>query len=713
MKFLSTILLCLKLAIVQSTTQDGTFIINNVITSSDGEVVKVGLESLYSEDKSEESLNLIINKVTLGDPEFTIRTDSDYRYITLQLNLVIYYNSTAIPDPTDLFKVDLFSNGGLVDSLNTTQLGYDEIADVYAMYPTSINRRNYFGTKVYKLDTRVDTQSYIVIEHKIDPSFRVYFKEVRIYASFCHPSCSNCDAGNRTCLSCASGKADDDKCGCGEGEYKSYSTNMNFTCNKKTSLEMCDSVSDNVESQDYCLQCTNTTLHKISLTSGDYSNCICPPNHIKRTNQCISVIDKSCQGYDGFKENTTLVQSFVNNFDNFALVVISNLDEVFGSSFIKVNLLVQNYPDYSTDPVVFKLELKEKNGTANHPLFNLRNDKTYIYNAPFPSEQINFKGGIDINIEDAGKDIYDCENESDLIFKCNIWVSAYHPCTKTIYFEKMVPISFSNQGAIQSRYNLDTNKTDSTVTDIPYQIPTDHGSLTPPKVDIPCIKQGACYYNYDYATALTICANEKCERNRTLSYAPNDIINLRTKVTSQSHFGSVYSHSLNTAAFIIRKPDGNETTRTYVLDLIYNNYIDDTLQLGLSIPDASSLMTSDDYVVGNTLNLALFLRVSTNITDSYILAPAILVDINMNIEYLFGGERYSIKTDNTPIVAMSIIVVMLVITMVILFYFMMRVRRKFYSLSKEARKVTIERTPNRETDMNFRGNTVQTTPEIN
>jgi hypothetical protein len=69
--------------------------------------------------------------------------------------------------------------------------------------------------------------------------------------------------------------------------------------------------------------------------------------------------------------------------------------------YIKANLQIQNYPDYNINPVAFKIELNENDISKPLLNFNIRNNKTYIYNSFIPPNEINYKGGLNINLEDV------------------------------------------------------------------------------------------------------------------------------------------------------------------------------------------------------------------------------------------------------------------------------------------------------------------------
>jgi hypothetical protein len=711
MKYL---LFVLAIKVIQSITQDGIFILKNVLHSVNGEVLHQNLETPYTEDKAEESLNLIINSVTLGDPEFE-KPQKDYKYLTLQVNLVSYLNkSTENP-----FTIDIFINGNLTMQYNTTDFNHDENSDTYHTSSENVIRRNYFGTQVIKLTKRVDSGVYIKITQQLDSDVRLYFKEVRLYVSNCHPSCLECDAESRTCLKCNNGSVGDvdrDQCVCGIDSYKSYSMDMSFTCRKRNEYPMCQAITSN-KFQDYCTQCRGLSIHKTNLDSDYYSTCICPPNHIISTvnslgEKCVTLIDKVCESFSGQGENSTMVYDFLNNLNNFALILTGNLDEVFPQMYIKVNLFIQNYPDYSKNPVTFKIELKRNilKKTEEPSIYNIRNDKTYIYNSYFPYEEINYKGGLNINIEDVVHGLYDCDSKNNIIYACNIWVTAYHPCNNTIYTSQVVTVSFSHQGIIQNRYSLNPN-----ITIEPDQNPYDpinsgNTGITAPKDDIGCIKQGLCFYNYNYDIEFSLCDNYKCTLNRTLAFQPNDEMYIRTRVYNIRSM-KVYNQTLENAVYIIRDSSGNDITRFDVTSQVgIVGLSNGVSQIQLYVPDKTVLMDNKEYLEGASLNLALFIRVGEE-KDSwgkYVLAPVKFIEISLNPDFLVNGKMSTYKSENTAIAVLSFVIVMLLIVIVVLVFVLIRVRRKYYSVfTKESKKVVITGEGPTTRGLDFKGDIIE------
>jgi hypothetical protein len=653
---------------ILSIDQMGVFVVDNDVHTYEGDILHQTFESPYTEGDIEEEMSRLYDSITLGDRDIKPAADTNYRVVTLQLYMVLFYDSKIRPNPTNVFNVRLNINGNYT-SYQDIQFNYDENKNTFNKIGYTHVRRNYYGSQVLYLKERLSGPLFLEINYNPIDEFRFYYKSARVYASACHPSCSSCDNTTLACQTCGDGKLNNTECVCDNKSFKTYSLDMKFKCNSTNfDQNLCQSY-DNTNLQDHCTNCIGKSIHKINLSNKNalYSSCVCPPNHaiytIAGSESCINIIDKTC--YDINKNsdddvsdassnnstntgntatitfNKTSITYFVEEKENFNLNVFAKQDRIFGQMYFKLVLNVMNYPDYNISPIVFKMTLKNKGLSINN--FNIRNDKEWVYNSYFPQIELTYMGGININLNDLKANIYDCDSNTLNSWDCNIYISAYHPCTKASYLKTNIIVRLTSDGINQDTYSLDAkanNNPNSNTLDIPSLIVNNTLIPSPlrtiyPTVD--CLKENKCHYVSLYRIYGVFCKDLNCTAVQTDDYSPNDVLYFKTMVTLYGQ--EINNFSIEFASFITKTDLGNEVFTVEVTSDISENSNKVFL---VNIPKA---LFTDNYLNGDKLMLNIIFKIDSANNDApyTLLSPLeLLVDLDPMLIQKQSGEKQEI-----------------------------------------------------------------------
>jgi hypothetical protein len=147
---------------IVSISQSGTFVIDNIAHTSEGDILHQSFETPYTENDIEEELSRVYSSISLGSPLQKFANDTEYRYLTLQLHFVLYYQVGKKLD--NVFNIKLHFNNNSTAILDS-QFAYDDNSNLFNKVANNYVRRNYFISQAIPIPEGVNSSVYLEVNY--------------------------------------------------------------------------------------------------------------------------------------------------------------------------------------------------------------------------------------------------------------------------------------------------------------------------------------------------------------------------------------------------------------------------------------------------------------------------------------------------------------------------------------------------------------------